>query len=107
MSVDYKAIGNRIKARRKAMNRTQEKLAESLEVSVGYVSQIERGVTKISMDTLSEISDFLSCDIAELVTEVTPTQSGYLSSDVQNVYNRMDERQKNLLLDIAEVIAGY
>ena len=53
MSVDYAAIGQRIKGRRREQKRTQEWLAEQLQVSVGYISQIERGVTKVNLDTLS------------------------------------------------------
>ena len=66
MSVDYSMIGKRIKQKRKQLHQTQDYLAEALGVSVGYVSQIERGVTKISLDTLSAISSFLQCDITEL-----------------------------------------
>ena len=43
MSIDYKIIGKRIKERRKICQITQETLAEKLGVSVGYISQIERG----------------------------------------------------------------
>ena len=38
-------IGNRIKQLQLAASMTQEQLAERLEVSVGYVSQVERGIT--------------------------------------------------------------
>ena len=41
MNVDYKLIGSRIKAERKKLGITQEVLAEKLDVSIGYVSQIE------------------------------------------------------------------
>ena len=68
MSVDYAAIGQRIKGRRREQKRTQEWLAEQLQVSVGYISQIERGVTKVNLDTLSEIGASLGCDLGELVT---------------------------------------
>ena len=44
MSIDYKIIGKRIKERRKICQITQETLAEKLGVSVGYISQIERGI---------------------------------------------------------------
>ncbi len=46
MSMDYNLIGSRIKQRRREAMLTQENLAEKLSVSVGYVSQIERGITK-------------------------------------------------------------
>ncbi|HIU48528.1 MAG TPA: helix-turn-helix transcriptional regulator [Candidatus Avimonoglobus intestinipullorum] len=46
MSIDYSLIGARIQARRKQMHLTQEQLAEALSVSVGYISQVERGTPR-------------------------------------------------------------
>ena len=56
MNVDYKLVGKRIQAARKQSGMTQETLAEKLDVSIGYVSQVERGVTKISLDLLAAIA---------------------------------------------------
>ena len=56
MNVDYFAIGQRIKQVRRDRGMTQERLAEALSVSVGYISQIERGVTKISLETLAAVA---------------------------------------------------
>lgn len=50
MSIDYKLLGNRIKEQRIAKGTTQEHFAEQMDVSVGYVSQMERGITKISLE---------------------------------------------------------
>ena len=49
MNVDYKLIGERIQKTRKSKGMTQDVLAEKLGVSIGYVSQVERGITKISL----------------------------------------------------------
>ena len=50
MALDYKIIGSRIQTRRKRMGVTQEIMAEALDFSVGFISQVERGVTNISLD---------------------------------------------------------
>ena len=42
MNVDYGAIGQRIKQVRRSRDMTQERLAEALSVSVGYISQIDQ-----------------------------------------------------------------
>ena len=63
MSVDYRSIGGRIKQRRRAAGMTQEQLAERLFVTVGYVSQLERGISKTNLDMLSKICTILDCDI--------------------------------------------
>ena len=56
MNIDYKLIGERIKRMRKSNGITQEILAERLNVSIGYVSQVERGITKISHIDVNELT---------------------------------------------------
>lgn len=48
-------IGERIKAAREQAGRTQEQLAEAIEVSPQYVSDLERGVVGISISTLKRL----------------------------------------------------
>ena len=69
MNIDYKLIGSRIKLERTKKGLTQEKLAELLDVSIGYISQVERGITKISLELLGAISAILECDVALFVGE--------------------------------------
>ena len=104
MNVDYPAIGRRIKARRKAQLKTQEKLAEALQVSVGYISQIERGVTKINLDTLAAVAAHLNCELSELVTGVSVLQGRYLEGELAQLVDQMDGRQRKMLLEVAKLI---
>lgn len=104
MSVDYKLIGGRIKAKRKAAGKTQEQLAEKMSVTVGYVSQLERGVTKISLDTLSEICKILGCDMAFLITGTATGESAYLQAELIEKYASLTQIQKRIVLDIIDVL---
>ena len=104
MSVDYKAIGQRIKEKRKILKRTQESMAETLDVSVGYISQIERGVSKPNLEMLSDVSAFLSCDISELITGTAPKQDNYLGADFELRLKSLSKFQKKILLEIADVL---
>ena len=100
MKIDYCLIGTRIKQKRKALGLTQEALAEKLSVSVGYVSQVERGITKISLDLLGSISDILSCNVAELVSDSYTNSSGYLSDEIYESITSLNEKDKRLILGI-------
>lgn len=71
MSIDYKSIGKRLQKSRKKANITQEELAELLDVSVGYVSQIERGITKPKLTTIDNICEHLKCDLNYIITGAT------------------------------------
>ena len=48
-------IGERIAELRKAQNMTQERLAERLECSPQFISDMERGVVGISLSTLKKL----------------------------------------------------
>ena len=79
MNIDYKLIGSRIKKERIKQGLTQESLAERLDVSIGYVSQVERGITKISLDLLGAISAILECDVAHFIMESATNSQYYMA----------------------------
>ena len=103
MNIDYKLIGERIKRARKSKGITQDNLSEKLDVSIGYVSQIERGVTKISLDLLGAISSILECDIAELVTESAPNSNVYMESELISEIRKLDGKKKKYILEIIKL----
>ena len=100
MGVDYKLIGNRIKIYRKEKHLTQERLANKLHISVGYISKVERGIEHPNLEMLSNISEILGCDIANLLTEVTISQTDYLDDEFRILLEKLQPRQKSLLYHI-------
>ena len=67
MGINYDILGQNIQTYRKRKKITQEQFAEALNLSVSFISQLERGVAKTSLDTLSEISDYLDCSMGMLL----------------------------------------
>ena len=102
MAVDYKVLGKRIKAQRIAKGTTQEHFAEHLDVSVGYVSQIERGITKISLDRLATISDYLECEMSYLLEGVNSGSEDYLDKDFNHLYRRLSAYEKKILTTLVK-----
>lgn len=105
MNIDYKLIGGRIKLERKKRNMTQETLAERLDVSIGYISQVERGITKISLDLLGAISDILNCDVSLLVSGSTVCGGNYLAGELVDEIAGLNGRKRKLLLDFARLLS--
>lgn len=54
-------IGNHIKNLRIQKNLTQEELAERTDLSKGYISQVERGLSMPSMDVFFDLLEVLGC----------------------------------------------
>lgn len=65
--IDYKAIGERIKNCRTSKNITQDALAELIEVNPSFISNIERGKTKMSTETLINIARNLHTSVDYLI----------------------------------------
>lgn len=58
-------IGKKIRALRLGNNLTQEELANRLELTKGYISQLENNLTSPSMQTLFAILEVLGTDVHE------------------------------------------
>ena len=69
------AFGERVRNIRKDTGHrlTQEQLAELMDVTPGYVGQIERGVTNVTLLTIAKVAFALGVDPADLVHGLKPT----------------------------------
>lgn len=67
MHLDYKAIGEREKARRVSLKLTQGMLARKVGVSASFIGQIERAEKVASIETLAQISAALDVSLDWLV----------------------------------------
>lgn len=63
--MDRLELGAKIKTLRLENDLTQEELAHRTELSKGFISQIERGLTSPSINTLSDILEVLGSQLSE------------------------------------------
>ena len=102
MSIDYRLIGRRIKKARKTANLTQENLAELMDVSVGYISQVERGFTKANLLTLDAICTHIGTDLIYVLTGFTKDGEDYVMNDFYREFYELPERSRNIVIDIVD-----
>jgi transcriptional regulator with XRE-family HTH domain len=57
-------IGEKAKNLRKSNNITLKELSEKTNLSVGYLSQFERGINTIAIDSLSKIADVFNVELS-------------------------------------------
>ena len=67
MAIDYKDIGQRIKAKRIEKGLTQEKLSEAIGIGPSHMSHIESGSTVPSFEVFISILNALDCSSDELL----------------------------------------
>jgi transcriptional regulator with XRE-family HTH domain len=72
-------LGRRIQFYRKQRQLSQAALAEKADISITFLSKIERGLKYPTSDTLSGITNGLGVEVYELFRqEETPDESRYL-----------------------------
>jgi transcriptional regulator with XRE-family HTH domain len=72
-------FGSRVRSIRLARKMSQEEFAELLEISVDFLSLIERGVNAPSFENLEVFSERLGIPVSELFTfdiDSLPTKAG-------------------------------
>jgi transcriptional regulator with XRE-family HTH domain len=70
-----RVIGDALRARRQAQQRTLRDVSTAANVSLGYLSEIERGQKEPSSELLSSICDALGAQLSELLREVSDTMA--------------------------------
>ena len=63
----YSDIGRRIADLRKESHMTQKTLAGRLDISVKHCSEVERGISRLSLEKLVEVSEIFGCSLDYLV----------------------------------------
>ena len=104
MNINYTVIGMRLKQARLNKKITQEKLAENLDVSVAYISRIERGSTEINLKRLSEICSFLNVTEGDILNGTSQNSANYLNTDFNNLLKNCPPEKIDLIYKIAKVI---
>ena len=63
------ALGKVLRARREALEITQERFAEKVDLSKNYIGNIERGEYEVAISTLQKIATVLGTNASELVRD--------------------------------------
>lgn len=99
MKMNYKKMGKVIKAVRITKGLSQADLAEYTDLSVPYISHIETGRSKASLETIVNIASVLNVTVDRLL-------SGNLSSvdyapELRELFSDCSSYEKSVIFDIA------
>jgi transcriptional regulator with XRE-family HTH domain len=106
MIIDYEAMGRRIKKIRKQQKITQKHLAESLEVSTVYISQIENGKTKINLERLVNLANLLDTEPGFLLNGTICKAKNYLLPELDLILQECSLEKREVILAMSKLIAG-
>lgn len=111
---DYKQeIGIRLKQARKSRNITQEQISEALGISQKHYSEVERGITGLSVGHFIQLSDVLSISLDYLLKGnmaqdmPTPPTPPSLVNELYDSSSEYMQHQMVRMLQIMKEIEAY
>jgi transcriptional regulator with XRE-family HTH domain len=105
MAVDYVIIGQRLKNARKSADMTQQELAEKLNLSVAFISRVERGSSHINLRRLTEFCSALGISEGTVLNGVSNMDEHYLSSEFNDILEKCSPKKQKLIYKLSKIIA--
>ncbi len=102
--IDYRILGQRIKAARADAGYTQEILAEKAELSADHLSHIETANTKLSLPALVAIANALSVSVDKLLSDNLYKSKEHLTDDVAALFSDATSDECYVMLNAAQAI---
>jgi len=106
----YRIIGNRIRNERIKRGMTLEELGEKVERDWSYLSQIERGKSAPSLETLVRISEVLNIPLSNLFKLDKPNvkyKSDPYLNKIHYILKDKDEKYKKVISDFLQQISKH
>lgn len=100
MSVQLKEIGDRIRQARMAINMSQQTLAEKLDITPSYVSNMELGKNNFTVDKLIKLTEVLSVSADWLLRSNTPESKVFIDQDITEILKDCSAAERTALLKI-------
>lgn len=104
MLPDYSIIGKRIKDARMKVNMTQEQLADEIDVSIAFLSRVERGTSQINLKRLLQIAELLKVTPDYLLSGSNVEAKDYLKPDFSKLLEQCTPQQKKFIYRMAQVM---
>lgn len=102
--MDYIKLGRRIKEYRLKAMMTQEKLAEVIELSAVYISQIEHGRRKLSLESLVKIANALNVTIDILLMDSLNQNDDIFINQLMLLLRGHTEAEISLVIEIVKTV---
>lgn len=102
MNLNYVRMGRIIKSIRKSKGLSQAELAESADLSVPYISHIETGRSKASLETVVNIANILNVTVDRLLCG--NLECADYSDEFRELFSDCSSYEKSVILETASHI---
>ena len=103
----YKAAGKQIQLLRQRHNLTQKELAEIINSSQNYLSDLETGKKRPSLDYYITIANYFKVSLDQLFADELSMKKNIIIDSVVLKMGYMSEKEQKLVLEMVESIQKY
>jgi transcriptional regulator with XRE-family HTH domain len=104
MQIDYKKLGSKIRIVREKKKLTQEQLAEMVELSNNYISNIELNRSIPSLETLVKICNALEITPDYILIDSIYTSKEYIKDEIAQKLNMCNEKSIKIISKFIDLI---
>lgn len=101
MAINYKLIGRRIQEIRKFQEMSQAELAEYTDLSAPYISHIETGLKKASLESLIRIANVLGVTVDQLLNGNQWNDRKQYISEITKLLQDCSGSDRRIIFDMA------
>lgn len=102
--MDYKLLGQRIRAARLEAEISQELLAEKVGLTSQHISHTEVASTKISLPALVKVANALHTSVDKLLSDSVYDSALHLLNDVHMVFSDCNPDEVYVMLEAATAV---
>lgn len=109
-SFSKEALGKKVKSYRNLNNLTQQELADNLGMSKNHISEIERGLSSTTMDTLYKIITFFDITFDDLLKDFLEVYDESLSQTdelIDSIINELDTFSEKDLKRYSQIVSYF
>ena len=101
---EFDNLGSQIKDLRIQMKLTQAEVAAALNVTPGYISNVENNRTAMSLRILMYYAKLMNISLDSLIGKVEPEyKKAALDNELQALISKMDDSRKRKLLETLKI----
>ena len=100
MNSKLKDIGLRIRQARKEKHLSQAELADLMNISIPYISELETGKANFSIDTLIKLTEALQISADWLIQSNTPAVHAIFDNEISELLSDCSTSQKQAIIKL-------
>ncbi len=104
MNMDFSNIGKRLQETRMQNKISQKEMAEKLDISISYISQLEKGKVNTEFENFVKICDFLNVSIYEVLNEKNENIIRYMDKELYELIIKCSIEKQKFIYNMVKLL---